>query len=30
MHRSTVLPILILACSSAAPPERYGFGTVLG
>jgi hypothetical protein len=30
MHRSTVLPILILACSSAAPPERYGFVTVLG
>jgi hypothetical protein len=30
MLRSSVLPILILACSSAAPPERYGFVTVLG
>ena len=30
MQRSMVLPILILACSSATPPERYGFVTVLG
>src|SRR6187549_4262760 len=30
MHRTTVIPILLLACSSAAPPERYGFVTVLG
>ena len=30
MTRSSLLPILILACSSATPPERYGFVTVLG
>ena len=29
MQRS-ILPLLVLACSSAAPPERYGFVTVLG
>jgi hypothetical protein len=30
MTRSAVLPLLFLACSSATPPERYGFVTVLG
>ena len=30
MTRSTLLPLLFLACSSATPPERYGFVTVLG
>ena len=33
MTRSSLLPLLILACSSAAPPqapERYGFVTTLG
>ena len=30
MTRSPLLPLLILACSSATPPERYGFVTVLG
>ena len=30
MRRSALLPILILACSSATPPERYGFITLLG
>jgi DUF2911 family protein len=28
--RSKLLPLLFLACSSAAPPERYGFVTTLG
>jgi hypothetical protein len=28
--RSTILPLLFLACSSATPPERYGFVTTLG
>ena len=30
MMRSPLLPLLVLACSSAAPPERYGFVTTLG
>jgi hypothetical protein len=33
MTRSSFLPLLILACSSATPPqapERYGFVTTLG
>jgi Protein of unknown function (DUF2911) len=30
MTRSPLLPILFLACSSATPPEQYGFVTVLG
>ena len=30
MLRSTLLPLLFLACSSALPPERYGFVTTLG
>jgi len=30
MKRSTLLPLLFLACSHAPPPERYGFVTVLG
>jgi hypothetical protein len=32
MPRSTLLPLLLLACSSATPPpsERYGFVTTLG
>ncbi|HEY7635024.1 MAG TPA: DUF2911 domain-containing protein [Gemmatimonadales bacterium] len=31
MRRSTLLPLLFLACSSSAtPPERYGFVTTLG
>jgi len=30
MKRSTLLPLLFLACSQTAPPERYGFVTVLG
>ena len=30
MRRSSVLPLLFLACSNAAPPEQYGFVTVLG
>jgi hypothetical protein len=30
MTRSTLLPLLLLACSNAAPPERYGFVTTLG
>ena len=28
--RSILLPLLLLACSNAAPPERYGFITTLG
>ncbi|HEX6616343.1 MAG TPA: DUF2911 domain-containing protein [Gemmatimonadales bacterium] len=30
MTRATLLPVLLLACSNAAPPERYGFVTTLG
>jgi hypothetical protein len=30
MTRSPLLPLLFLACSSATPPERYGFITTLG
>jgi hypothetical protein len=30
MTRSALLPALLLACSSAVPPERYGFVTTLG
>jgi hypothetical protein len=30
MKRSTLLPLLFLACSQAPPPERYGFVAVLG
>lgn len=30
MTRSSVLPILLLACSSTAPAEHYGFVTTLG
>ena len=30
MKRSTLLPLLFLACSHAPPPERYGFVAVLG
>ncbi len=30
MKRATLLPVVFLACSSATPPERYGFVTVLG
>src|SRR5215213_7017716 len=30
MSRSPLLPLLFLACSSATPPERYGFVTTLG
>jgi hypothetical protein len=30
MKRSTLLPLLFLACSSTTPPERYGFVTTLG
>ena len=30
MTRSTLLPLVLLACSNAAPPERYGFVTTLG
>ena len=30
MRRSTILPLLFLACSNATPPERYGFVTTLG
>jgi DUF2911 family protein len=30
MTRSSLLPLLFLACSSATPPERYGFVTTLG
>ena len=30
MKRSPLLLLLFLACSHAAPPERYGFVTVLG
>jgi hypothetical protein len=30
MTRSPLLPLLFLACSSATPPERYGFVTLLG
>jgi hypothetical protein len=30
MTRSPLLPLLLLACSSATPPERYGFVTLLG
>jgi hypothetical protein len=30
MTRSQLLPLLFLACSSATPPERYGFVTTLG
>ena len=30
MTRSALLPLLFLACSSATPPERYGFVTTLG
>src|SRR6476660_6214215 len=30
MKRSPLLPLLFLACSSATPPERYGFVTTLG
>src|SRR3954453_8404632 len=30
MTRSTLLPLLFLACSSTSPPERYGFVTTLG
>jgi hypothetical protein len=28
--RAALLPLLVLACAQAAPPERYGFVTVLG
>jgi len=30
MTRSTLLPLLVLACSNGTPPERYGFVAVLG
>jgi hypothetical protein len=30
MKRSTLLPLLFVACSQAPPPERYGFVVVLG
>jgi len=30
MTRSSLLPLLFLACSSATPPERYGFVATLG
>ena len=30
MKRSTLLPLLFLACSHAPPPERYGFVALLG
>jgi hypothetical protein len=30
MTRSLLLPLLFLACSSATPPERYGFVATLG
>src|SRR6476620_8047801 len=30
MTRSQLLPLLFLACSSATPPEHYGFVTTLG
>ena len=30
MHRSALLPLLVLACAQATPPERYGFVTTLG
>ena len=30
MKRSPLFPLLFLACSSATPPERYGFVAVLG
>ncbi|HEX3233656.1 MAG TPA: DUF2911 domain-containing protein [Gemmatimonadales bacterium] len=30
MRQSALLPFLILACSSATPPERYGFVATLG
>ncbi|MGH7579572.1 MAG: hypothetical protein ACREM9_05325, partial [Gemmatimonadales bacterium] len=30
MKRSSFLPLLFLACSSATPPERYGFVALLG
>ncbi|HET6578642.1 MAG TPA: DUF2911 domain-containing protein [Gemmatimonadales bacterium] len=30
MTRSTLFPLLLLACSNATPPERYGFVTTLG
>jgi DUF2911 family protein len=30
MTRSTLLPLLLLACSNATPPERYGFVVTLG
>jgi hypothetical protein len=30
MMRSSIIPLLFLACSSATPPERYGFVTTLG
>ena len=30
MTRSPLLPLLFLACSSATPPERYGFVATLG
>jgi hypothetical protein len=30
MSRSPLLPLLFLACSSATPPERYGFVAPLG
>jgi hypothetical protein len=30
MARSPLLPLLFLACSSATPPERYGFVATLG
>jgi hypothetical protein len=30
MRRPTLLLLLVLACASATPPERYGFITVLG
>jgi hypothetical protein len=30
MKRSSFLPLLVLACSNATPPERYGFVALLG
>jgi hypothetical protein len=30
MRRPALLPLLVLACAQATPPERYGFVTVLG
>jgi hypothetical protein len=30
MHRSALLPLVLLACAQATPPERYGFVTTLG